>query len=348
MISAFTTSSTVPPVPPPPELTSQWGSVFRDLKSQNIFLTSDGIIKLGDFGIAKVLAGNDISKTFVGTPTHLSPELCAEEPYDKSSGASPPPPPLRRPRLRTRRALPWSCAVRGLHPQHGGLGTARGRCVAVSRGYEWHWGGGGGGGVGRRTASFFMDAQRSLSVREPAPPPGPVVTGPPPAVAGHLLSANPRGGGGVGLVWVNASPERSGPRSAQPSLRDSTGLGAPAVAVSRRAGLLTAPEPRGGTPRGGGGDGWMEVRNFPQLSAIFPQMLLACPLCGRVGALCLCAQPLQSHKRQWFPAPNMIERATGSCCDVGPTLSKRPFLLRRAPLLLRCRPRGIICLQTCT
>ena len=30
-----------------------------------------------------------------------------------------------------------------------------------------------------------------------------------------------------GLVWVNASPGRPGPRSAQPSLRYSTGLGAP-------------------------------------------------------------------------------------------------------------------------
>ena len=51
--------------------------LHRDLKSQNIFLTSKGIVKLGDFGIAKVLdASEDQARTQIGTPYYLSPEIC--------------------------------------------------------------------------------------------------------------------------------------------------------------------------------------------------------------------------------------------------------------------------------
>jgi NIMA (never in mitosis gene a)-related kinase len=60
--------------------------LHRDLKSGNIFLTSQGIAKLGDFGIAKVLQSTiDHAKTIVGTPYYLSPEIIESRPYNFKS-----------------------------------------------------------------------------------------------------------------------------------------------------------------------------------------------------------------------------------------------------------------------
>ena len=57
--------------------------IHRDLKSGNIFLMKSGIVKLGDFGIAKGLKSTwEKARTFVGTPYFLSPEIITNKPYD--------------------------------------------------------------------------------------------------------------------------------------------------------------------------------------------------------------------------------------------------------------------------
>ena len=60
--------------------------LHRDLKAQNIFLTKNGIVKLGDFGIAKVLSSTvEKAVTVVGTPYYLSPEIIQNSPYNFKS-----------------------------------------------------------------------------------------------------------------------------------------------------------------------------------------------------------------------------------------------------------------------
>lgn len=56
--------------------------LHRDLKSGNFFLTKNGNLKMGDFGIAKVLECTAAcAQTQIGTPYYLSPEICKGEAY---------------------------------------------------------------------------------------------------------------------------------------------------------------------------------------------------------------------------------------------------------------------------
>lgn len=60
--------------------------LHRDLKLRNIFLTKDNKIKLGDFGIARILKNTmELAHTVVGTPYYLSPEICENKAYNHKS-----------------------------------------------------------------------------------------------------------------------------------------------------------------------------------------------------------------------------------------------------------------------
>ncbi|XP_038615574.1 serine/threonine-protein kinase Nek8 isoform X2 [Tachyglossus aculeatus] len=60
--------------------------LHRDLKTQNILLDKHRmIVKIGDFGISKILSSKSKAYTVVGTPCYISPELCEGKPYNQKS-----------------------------------------------------------------------------------------------------------------------------------------------------------------------------------------------------------------------------------------------------------------------
>lgn len=58
--------------------------LHRDVKPENIFVNHNGVYKLGDFGISRILdsASNDHASTGIGTPQYASPEQFAQS-YDR-------------------------------------------------------------------------------------------------------------------------------------------------------------------------------------------------------------------------------------------------------------------------
>jgi len=57
--------------------------VHRDIKCANLFLTKDGVLKLGDLNVSKVAKG--MLSTQTGTPYYASPEVWQDKPYDLKS-----------------------------------------------------------------------------------------------------------------------------------------------------------------------------------------------------------------------------------------------------------------------
>ncbi|KAL1488545.1 hypothetical protein ABEB36_015009 [Hypothenemus hampei] len=63
------------------------GIVHRDLKCENIFITGKdkNVLKIGDFGISKLMSNNYFANTIIGTCNYAAPEICDGKPYNNKT-----------------------------------------------------------------------------------------------------------------------------------------------------------------------------------------------------------------------------------------------------------------------
>lgn len=59
--------------------------IHRDLKTANIFLSTDGQVKIGDLNVSKISKGDFLRQTQTGTPCYASPEVWNNAAYSSQS-----------------------------------------------------------------------------------------------------------------------------------------------------------------------------------------------------------------------------------------------------------------------
>ena len=60
--------------------------IHRDIKCENVFLAGDRSVRLGDFGVCRILSNrNSLASTTVGTPYYMAPEIIMGKPYSNKS-----------------------------------------------------------------------------------------------------------------------------------------------------------------------------------------------------------------------------------------------------------------------
>ena len=57
--------------------------IFQRILSENCLIGYDGLLKLGDFGFARSIDDDELSRTYCGSTVYAAPEiLTAKNPYD--------------------------------------------------------------------------------------------------------------------------------------------------------------------------------------------------------------------------------------------------------------------------
>lgn len=60
--------------------------MHRDLKPGNVFFDGNGNVKLGDFGLSRMMGDESVyAYTHVGTPYYMSPEQISDQRYNEKS-----------------------------------------------------------------------------------------------------------------------------------------------------------------------------------------------------------------------------------------------------------------------